>query len=180
MTVHVPAPIPADRHGETSRQVFLDSMARVAFSVSVVTTDGPAGQEGMTVTAMASVVVDDSGQTLLVSLHAGGRATRAIVDNGVFCVNVLGERQAALAERFAGRGEQLHGSRFEHATWSRLSTGAPALDGAIASFDCRLRSALPVREHIVVLGDVEATHFADGAPLVHWRRAYHLLDAMPL
>ena len=158
------------------RQEYLDAIARVAFSVSVVTTGGRAGREGITVTAMASISLDADGLTLLVSLHRDSRTTRAVLDNGVFCVNILADHQLPLAETFAGRGELSRDACFGQGGWAALATGAPALDGAVASFDCRLRVSMPVREHMILLGDVEATRTSDATPLVHWRRAYRGLN----
>ena len=48
------------------RQRFLTGMSNAACTVSVVTTDGPAGRFGVTVSAMASVSADTPKPTLLV------------------------------------------------------------------------------------------------------------------
>ena len=45
---------------------FLQAMSRAANTVCVVTTDGPAGKFGVTVSAMTSVSIDDAGPSLLV------------------------------------------------------------------------------------------------------------------
>lgn len=158
------------------RAAFLDSMSRVAFSVSVVTTDGPAGRCGVTVTAMSSVSIDPAGPTLLVSLHNRGRAAKVIAENGDFCVNVLAENQVHLAERFAGRSGARAASPFTGLEVLTSPNGLPLLPDAIASFDCRVRSIVPMDEHLVVFGLVRAASArSEAAPLLHRRRSYWAL-----
>lgn len=162
--------------GNGLRQAFLDSMSRVAFSVSVVTTDGPAGRDGVTVTAMSSVSLDAEGPTLLVSLHNRGRAAKLIAENGSFCVNVLADSQAHIAELFAGRVGVRDVSAFAALAVDTSPSGLPVLQEAIASFDCRVRSIVPVDEHLVIFGLVTvATTRSEAAPLLHRRRAYWAL-----
>jgi len=70
-------------------------MRQVAATVTVVTTDGPSGQAGATVSAFTSLSADPP--SVLVCLRADSRIARAVQDNGVFCVNVLPE-DAVVAE----------------------------------------------------------------------------------
>ena len=51
------------------RDSFLQGMSRAAQTVNIVTTDGPAGRAGVTVSAMASVSADTPQPTLLVCVH---------------------------------------------------------------------------------------------------------------
>ena len=87
----VPPPGGADGPVVDARR-FRDGMSRVAASVHVVTTDGPAGRAGFTATAVAPVT--DSPASLLVCIDAAGRSARALAENGVFCVNTLAFRIA--------------------------------------------------------------------------------------
>jgi flavin reductase (DIM6/NTAB) family NADH-FMN oxidoreductase RutF len=164
---------PASGDAAGLRAAFLDSMSRVAFSVSVVTTDGPSGRCGVTVTAMSSVSIDAEGPTLMVSLHHRGRAAKVIAENGCFCVNVLADSQVHLAERFAGRSSVRDVSPFAGLDVLASPSGLPLLPDAIASFDCRVRSIVPMDEHLVVFGLVLATGArSEAAPLLHRRRSY--------
>ncbi len=167
---------PRPEHGDESidaRQAFRDAMARVAFSVSVVTTDGVAGRAGMTATALSSVSINGPQPVLLVSLSAAARTTKAILENGVFCVNVLSEHSSALADSFAGRAGADGHHRFDGAEWTALETGSPALVGAVAQFDCRVESVTLVDDHSIVFGRVVASAIPeDVRPLVHWHRSY--------
>jgi flavin reductase (DIM6/NTAB) family NADH-FMN oxidoreductase RutF len=167
---------PATGDAAGLRQAFLDTMSRVAFSVSVVTTDGPAGRDGVTVTAMSSVSLDAQGPTLLVSLHNRGRAAKVIAENGSFCVNVLADSQADIADLFAGRTAARNASPFAWLEVHTSPTGLPVLQDAIANFDCRVRSVVPMDEHLVIFGLVKAaTTRSEAAPLLHRRRAYWAL-----
>ena len=68
------------------RKSFISAMRRVASSVTVVTTDGPGGRHGATVSAFYSVADPPSA---LVCLKADSRIARSVsARNGVFCVNV--------------------------------------------------------------------------------------------
>src|SRR4030088_2324579 len=84
------------------RAQFLDGMSRAAFCVNVVTTDGPAGRAGVTVSAMSSVSADGNSPTVLVCIHHQSRTAAAIVENGVFCLNILRDDQSDIADRFGG------------------------------------------------------------------------------
>ena len=73
------------------RDAFITAMRQVAATVTVVTTDGPAGQSGATVSAFTSLSADPP--SVLVCLKADSRIAKAVRDNGVFCVNILPVRQ---------------------------------------------------------------------------------------
>ena len=155
------------------RKDFLAAMGRVAATVTVVTTDGPAGWAGATVTAMSSVSADSTRPTLLVCVNAQGPSAAAIKTNAVFCVNVLAEDQTYIADGFANRFKTSGGDKFFSGSWSKLSTGAPFLDDAVAAFECRLVASPQIGTHFVFVGEVEAIHGApDRNPLIYVQRGY--------
>lgn len=162
-------------HPPASRQDFLDGMAHVATTVSIVTTDGPAGRDGMVVTAMSPVCADTERPTLLISVKATSRPAPLIRANGVFCVNVLAEEQLSLSEDFSGRRGGTREHWFELGQWSRLQSGAPALDAALVNFDCAVASVNDVGSHHVIIGSVLALRTAPGRPLLYANRGYRRL-----
>src|SRR5580698_1937029 len=85
------------------RQRFLHGMSHAACTVNVVTTDGAAGRHGITVSAMVSVSADTPQPTLLVCIHHKSSVASALLENGVFCVNVLRDDQSHISDNFAGR-----------------------------------------------------------------------------
>lgn len=155
------------------RSAFLEAMSFTASTVSIVTTDGPAGRAGVTVSAMSSVSADTPQPSLLVCLHREARATRLLLANRVFCVNVLCDDQATTSDIFAGRIAVPDADRFAGVDWVRGATGAPRARAALASFDCRLADERLVGTHHVVFGTVESVTIAgSGSPLIYCRRAY--------
>lgn len=158
-------------HAVVERAVFIEAMSRAVTGVTVVTTDGPAGRAGMTVSAMSSVSADPP--TLLVCVNASSRTGTAIERNGVFCVNILDSSQAAVAECFAGR-DATATDRFSVGDWRRGASGAPELSGAVARFDCAVHLVAPVASHTVYFGQVIDATFANCVPLLYWQRQYGL------
>lgn len=158
---------------DDTRSQFLEGMSRAACTVSVVTTDGPAGRAGVTVSAMASVSADAPGPCLLVCVHEKSAAAAAIAANGAFCVNVLGAGQAHVSDTFAGRIKTVDGDKFGPFDWGTIETGAPALDEALTVFDCRLKQMVEMGTHKVFFGDVvRVRNGAADMPLIHVNRHY--------
>jgi flavin reductase (DIM6/NTAB) family NADH-FMN oxidoreductase RutF len=94
-------------------------------------------------------------------------------DNGVFCVNTLGADAETIADLFAGRTGVFATERFATGAWTTLSTGAPVLESAVVSFDCRVVDVKSVASHNVIFGAVEAVRFGPaGEALVYHDRAY--------
>lgn len=154
---------------------FIEAMSRHVSSVTIVTTDGPAGRAGATVSAMSSVSADGDAPTLLVCLHHETSAAPAIVENRNFCVNILSRAQQDIANIFASRLPAPGGDKFSAAVFERRTTGAPALCDALAVFDCTLKSYEQIGTHFVIIGAVQAVHSQDGTPLLYGGRAYQSL-----
>jgi len=104
----------------------------------------------------------------------GLRLKQPIEDNGVLCVNVLAAHHAALSERFADRDSRAAERFSDEISWSRLSTGSPALNDASVALDCRIASVSEVGTHSVFFCEVEAVRIADRVEgLIYFNRAYH-------
>jgi len=153
------------------RDRYLAGMAAAACTVNIVTTDGPAGQFGVTVSAMSSVSADGERPTLLVCIHHASAAAQAILDNGVFCVSVLREDQAAISDCFAGRIRLA--DKFACADWVKTPGGAKRVADPLVAFDCRVASAMRVGTHQVMFGEVTDLFLSrPGAPLIYANRNY--------
>ena len=154
------------------RADFVHAMSRAAATVSVVTTDGPSGRAGVTVSAMTSVSADGEAPSMLVCVNRGASAAAPILANGCFAVNVLEEGQSEVADIFAGRVEAPDGDRFASCCWDILETGAPMLR-ALAGFDCTVQSAELIGTHHVIIGLVRAVRVEEkGSPLIYGMRSY--------
>src|SRR5262249_16782445 len=96
-----------------------------------------------------------------------------VVENGVFCVNTLGDGGAEIADIFAGRTGVAGGDRFASGDWLTLSTGSPVLAAAVIAFDCRLVEGRSVGRQNVLFAPVETLRLgARGRAVVYHDRAY--------
>jgi flavin reductase len=154
-----------------SRDAYRDGMARLTAAVNVITTDGAAGRGGFTASAVCSVTDDPA--TLLVCVNLSSRQSELLRANGVLCVNTLAAGQADISALFSTRDLSIE-QRFAGASWSVLETGAPVLDGALVSFDCRIVERLERGTHAVILCEVDAvrTTGGDAEALIYYGRGY--------
>ncbi|OBZ94504.1 FMN reductase [Pararhizobium polonicum] len=167
--VRANADAPPSPHGDL-KGAFRNGMARLGSAVTIVTTDGPAGRAGFTATAVCSVT--DSPPTLLVCLNRDASAHPAVMANKVVCVNVVSGDDEKLCGLFGGKTPAE--KRFSAASWSSLETGAPVLNGALVSFDCRISSICDGGTHDILLCDVlRISESKDKRALIYFDRAYH-------
>lgn len=157
-------------NGSAVREDFVDAMSATVTGVNVVTTDGPAGRFGLTVSAMSSVSADPP--MVLACINRRSPACGALRVNGTFCLNVLSAQQRHLANTFAGRPARGKPYDFDDAMWTKGSTGAPCLINAVSTFECVLDTALDAGSHTIFIGRVLAATKADGTPLLYTARAY--------
>jgi flavin reductase (DIM6/NTAB) family NADH-FMN oxidoreductase RutF len=147
-----------------------DAMRHVAGGVSVVTVGTGAERTGLTVTSAVSLSVEVP--TMLVSVNRTASAWSILQKYRHFCINFLAADQRAVADRFAGRDGVKGVARYENARWDILETGALALEGAVASIDCRVEEFIERHSHVIVLGTVEAIRVNRGEPLVYGQGRY--------
>lgn len=156
-----------------ARGTFVQAMAAAATGVTLVTTDGPAGRFGVTVSAFASVSADPP--MVLACINRKSPAAAAILANGTFCVNLLSAAQSFLADVFAGRSERFRPYDFACADWRRAEGGAWRLGDAVSAFACALDRDVEAATHQVLFGRVLATHrdpVCDAPSLIYTRRSY--------
>lgn len=155
------------------RQSYRDAMARLAAAVNIITTAGPGGTRGFTASAVCSVT--DQPPTLLVCLNRSSDSNEAMKVNGVCCVNTLAAGQEDLSPVFAGMTGQEGEERFTVGQWETTASGARALVGAVASFDCRVANAVEVGTHTIFLCEVTALRTGPGRGLLYFGRGYHAI-----
>ena len=156
--------------GTDPRAAFIGAMRRVATCVTVVTTDGPGGRHGATVSAFSSVSADPP--TILVCLKSESRIARAVVVNGALNVNVLPQGSADIARRFAGLDDARIGDRFDGIDTIGKRGVPPAIDGATV-FCCALKQSLVAGSHLIVVGEVQEVRDGMIEPLAYLSGAYH-------
>lgn len=166
---------------ETLRNTFVEGMSRAATFVAVLTTQGPTGRFGVTVSSLTSVSADGEHPSLLACLHHLSPAAEAVLKNRSFCANLLHEGQEDVANLFAGRtapGD--HAGRFDQVGWASGLSGQPVLHGATAAFECRLGTAVLWETHYVIVGLVSAVTLSDDPKaLLYGQRAYRRAVHIP-
>jgi flavin reductase (NADH) len=155
---------------------FRAAMANLSAAVNVVTTDGPYGLSGMTVSAACSVT--DSPPTVLVCVNRASRSHGVLVANGRICLNVLGAAHERLAMHFAGATQVPPAERFTEDCWDLESEGVPVLRDALASVVGRIVAEQAQGSHSVMFVEVEkVTTRQDSGALVYFQRRFHSLAA---
>jgi flavin reductase (DIM6/NTAB) family NADH-FMN oxidoreductase RutF len=147
-----------------------DAMRQVAGGVCVITAGLGDERTGLTATSAVSLSIDPP--TMIVCVNRAASALPVIRVRRHFCVNVLGARHSAVADRFAGRGGTKGAARYEEANWTALATGALALEDALAAIDCEAEEFIERHSHVIVIGAVRALQVRDGRPLIYSQGEY--------
>src|SRR6185369_48551 len=161
--------------GNADAAQFKVGMRSLAGAVSIITSSHQGHLFGMTATAVCSAAAEPP--TVLVCINQVTTTHRAIVDAGVFCVNVLRHEDRELSGLFSGaqKGE----GRFRAEQWTRLATGAPVLHSALVSFDCKVVNRLVHGTHTIFLGEVERLQIGKkGKPLLYSDGQYAKLASL--
>lgn len=90
---------------------------------------------------------------LAVGVKADSHGRAALGDGKSFALNVLGKGQGAIAYTFFKPTEVSDG-KLSGQPFHRGTTGAPILDAAIASVECRVVEIVEKGDHHVVIGEV--------------------------
>ncbi|MFS2222293.1 flavin reductase family protein [Pantoea sp. B65] len=156
-----------------TQEAFISAIGNCVTGVTVVATDGPGGQYGMTVSSMSSVSAEPP--LLMICLHRSSLLCQAIAENRHFSVNVLSEEQKTVAQIFAGQ-VKTH-DRFAHGDWSPGLTRSPRLAGAVACFECQLHSQFELGSHRVLVGEALGVQSNPLAPLAWQARQFVLVQS---
>ena len=159
-----------------SAQLFRDAMANLAAAVTVVTTDGPAGKNGLTASAVCSV--SDTPPMILVCVNHESQANQAIKANGKACINICNIDQEEICRHFAGMTDISLDARFLLDCWDTGNLGMPLLRGAIANLEGRVTDFKEVATHTVFFIELENIQVTEGQPaLTYFARAFKSLTA---
>lgn len=148
---------------------FRNALSNLATTVSVVTTDGPAGATGVTCSAVCAL--SDEPAMVLVCIHGKSATNAAIKANRVLCVNSLQAKQRNLSQAFAGVGSIPMRERFALCDWDTAVTGAPRCKQALVT--CEVTDARDIGTHSIFIAKVLATNESEShEPLLYQRRTY--------
>ena len=152
---------------------FRDALRHFPSGVTIVSMRAGDQVHGLTVSAFASVSPDPP--LVLIMIDHRHHAHQIMESEGaVFAVNILGEDQTELSNRFAWVKDE---DRFAEGSWGEAVTGAPVLEDALAWLDCTIHSKARAGTHTIYVGEVQAVGVPrpDQEPLVYWNRGYRHL-----
>jgi flavin reductase (DIM6/NTAB) family NADH-FMN oxidoreductase RutF len=156
-----------------SSEDFRKALRHFPAGVTIVTIRTGEQVHGLTISAFASVSAEPP--LIMVIIENRHRAYPMLMEpEAVFAVNILGEDQSELSNRFAWVKDE---DRFALGSWSSAETGAPILTDALAWLDCRIHARYPAGSHTIFVGQVEASAVPqeEAPPLVYWNRGYRKL-----
>lgn len=145
-----------------SKPQFRAALSMFATGVTIVTARTPEGAlVGLTANSFNSVSM--SPPLVLWSLSRAASSMATFSTGSHYAINILGADQQDLAKQFAAQGVD----RFSGVRYSSGASGAPLLDGAVATFECFNRSRYQEGDHVIFVGEVEhCTHRTDASPLL--------------
>ncbi len=138
--------------------------------VTVVTTCHKGFYHGTTVSSFCSLSLEPP--LVLVCLDRHSASHDLISATSTFAVNILAEDDAWLSRHFAKRGP----NKFSAVDYRIGRTGAPLLEDALATIECRLVGQYPGGDHSIFVGEVIAASADDDKqPLLYFQSGYHQL-----
>ncbi len=156
---------PPPDHPDHQTLAYRRALGAFATGVCVVTVDGAAGAVGITINSFASVSLNP--RLVVWSLDERSGRGAAFAGAERFAIHVLPADDRELAARFARGLCQLAETEYE-----RTGAAAPRLPGALAWFDCTTHQRLPMGDHLMIVGHVEAFHVRPGDALTYFRGRY--------
>jgi flavin reductase (DIM6/NTAB) family NADH-FMN oxidoreductase RutF len=168
---HLTAPDPANElardHSPIDPRDFRNALGTYATGVTIITAAGADGKPyGITCNSFASVSLNPP--LVLWSLVLYSSSLSAFHDASHFAVNVLGESQQALANKFAKSADD----KFAGVAWTPGLGSAPLLADCVANFQCRAANRYYGGDHVIFLGAVEAYSYNRKEPLLFARGGY--------
>jgi flavin reductase (DIM6/NTAB) family NADH-FMN oxidoreductase RutF len=156
---------------QIDRKAFIRACAQFATGITVASVIAPDGTpQGMTVNSFTSVSLEPP--LVLFCIDLRSRLLDPFTQSKYFSINILDDSQEALSRRFAQSLEE----RFEGVSWQPGASGAPILDGVLASFECERAKTVEAGDHVILIGRVVQMAMRPGAPLVYFGSGYRQLE----
>jgi flavin reductase (DIM6/NTAB) family NADH-FMN oxidoreductase RutF len=153
-------------------------LGHFASGVTVVTTRDSQGRPaGLTASAFTSVSLNPP--MILVCVAQNAQSYEALQGADRFAVNILGQGQETLSNRFATKSSSA-AEKFEGIGYKPGMLGLPILADALASLECATVHAYPGGDHTIFVGRIEAGASRDGdgaEPLLYYRGRYRQLSS---
>jgi flavin reductase (DIM6/NTAB) family NADH-FMN oxidoreductase RutF len=153
-----------------SSELFRRACALFPTGVAVLTTRASNGTpHGLTVNAFCSLSLTPP--LVLVAVDRVCSVLETFEESGHFAINFLSSEQRHLSVRFS----ELPEGRFPGISWIPGAEGAPLIEGAIGSVECRTTQIIDAGDHRALIGEVIAASVGEGDPLVFFRSSYTAL-----
>jgi flavin reductase len=150
---------------------FKAGMRRLLSGVSLITTTIDGAHYGLVATSVSSLSVEPP--SLLVCVNQKASCHDPISESGAFCVSVLAEGHRDLSQLFSSSA--MRAARFASGPWHAMATGCPAVEDALAAFDCKVTERLSIHSHTVFVGEVVHTRLLQADlpdPLAYYNGGY--------
>lgn len=145
-------------------------LGHFASGVTVVTACHAGVCHGITVSAFCSLSLDPPLVLICIDRRSGSHQLLELAQ--VFAVNILADDGEYVSRHFASRDANKFATIAHHFG----ETGAPLLDQALATLECRLVNQYPGGDHTIFVAEVLAADTRDNAgPLLYYRGGYHEL-----
>lgn len=146
---------------------FRRALGCFATGVTIVTAlDGDGAPRGLTANAFSSLSLDPT--LVLVCVDHRSDTFPIIAQASSFAINILGEEQREVSQRFARKGED----KFEGVSYHQGQTGVPLLEGALAVLECGRAQSYEAGDHTIFIGQVQHVEYGQGKPLLFFRGNY--------
>jgi flavin reductase len=157
---------------------FRAALGRFTTGVTVITVDTAEGEvHGMTANSFCSVSLRPP--LVLVCIDHLAETYLHLRESGRFGVSVLKESQEALSEFFADPERNSDAAYRLGVQYSKLASGTPILEDALANLDCRVIADHPAGDHTIFVAEVLEVALGEGAPLLYFRGRYGLDRELP-
>lgn len=155
---------------------FRRTLGCFATGVTIITaTDENGKPRGLTANAFSSLSLDPT--LILVCVDHRSDTFPVMGRAEAFAVNILGEEQREISQRFARKGED----KFDGVPHHLGQTGSPVIDGSLAVIECLRRDAYEAGDHTIFIGNVQHIEHNPGKPLLFFRGNYASLpEAAPV
>jgi 3-hydroxy-9,10-secoandrosta-1,3,5(10)-triene-9,17-dione monooxygenase reductase component len=158
--------ISSDPRGAVDPKRFRSVMGVLPTGVAVIATAWKGTLYGATINSLTSVSLEPC--MLLFCANEGSATATAILNRGLFSVNILGRHQFDLSARFTA----MQKDRFEDLAVAFSPDGLPLLPGAAAQMCCKVAAIHKAGDHDIVLGEVFSAEENPSSPLVFHKGAY--------
>ena len=144
-----------------------EALGNFVTGVTIVTTRNGDELHGLTANSFTSVSLDPP--LVLFSLSRTADCFDAFEQTDAFAINVLRADQECLSSRFATKDID----KWSGVEWRSGHGECPLLDGAIATFECRVTARHEGGDHVIYVGEViRFDHCLEWDPLAFFRGRY--------